>query len=364
MVRFGRGLFWYYLEEGLVPTVQPEGPYPVATMTRRELKSAPIRVLYYENRLSVEFFHSLTDGTGGLVFVKTLAAAYVDRRYGVSIPFEKGILDPSEEPRKEELEDAFLRYAKKGKQRKYSPSFSLKGTPEKDDFLHVTCGSIPTEEICRVAKEKHVTVTTLLSAALVYCIARIQSQKVAKEKGKAVRVQIPVNLRKHFPNETLRNFVAVFDVGLEKGEGDFSFEEILSRIHHQMGLYNTPHHLCGVFSANVESEKSIAIRLVPLFLKNLVMRAVFDRIGEVSACLCLSNLGDVRVPEEMTPLVTRFDFTIGTQAKAPYNCAVCSYGGTLRIHLVRNTVEPELERQLFSFLSSLGLSVLIETNER
>ena len=99
-------------------------------------------------------------------------------------------------------------------------------------------------------------------------------------------------------------------------------------------------------------------------MKNIVMRAVFDRVGESLACLCLSNLGSVKVPQEMEKEITRFDFIIGPQAKAPYNCGVISFENELRITLVRNTLEPELEREFFPFLSSLGLDLTLESNER
>ncbi len=363
-VRLGKGLFWYYLEEISHLPVLPEGQYPLVTMTRRDLSRSALRVLYYENRISVEFFHSITDGTGGLVFLKSLVAAYLELAYGVSVPEEQGVLSYRSSVGRAELEDAFLRYEGEGTPRESSPAFSLKGKREPDDFLHVTCASIPVGKVLALAREKEVTLTALLSAALIYCLAGIQRAKVAPRKEKAVRVQIPVNLRHFFSSRTLRNFVAVVNVGLEAGEGDASFDEILSLVHHQMALLITPRNLKGVFSANVESEKGIAIRLVPLFLKNLVMRAVFDRVGETNACLCLSNLGKITVPDEMKNFVTRFDFIIGTQAKAPYNCAVASYGDTLRIYLVRNTKEPELEQKFFPFLSSLGLPVFLESNER
>jgi NRPS condensation-like uncharacterized protein len=194
--------------------------------------------------------------------------------------------------------------------------------------------------------------TTYLAAALCYCIARLQKKRVTPARERAVRVQIPVNLRKFFPSATLRNFVAVFHVGLEKGETDAGFDEILSRIHHQMALSNTPRTLQSIFTANVNSEKGMGIRLVPLFLKNIVMRAVFDRVGETQGCLCLSNLGPVSLPEAVAREIETFDFIIGPQAKAPYNCGVVSFGDTLCLSLVRNTVEPELERVFFSFLSS------------
>jgi hypothetical protein len=58
------------------------------------------------------------------------------------------------------------------------------------------------------------------------------------------------------------------------------------------------------------------------------------------------------------------DFIIGTQSCSPYNCGVLSYGDTLYINLVRNTIEPELEHAFFTRLVKHGLHVTIESNQR
>ena len=73
-------------------------------------------------------------------------------------------------------------------------------------------------------------------------------------------------------------------------------------------------------------------------------------LGECKSCLCLSNLGDVKLPEAMREYIARMDFIIGVQAKAPHNCGVLSYGGTMYINLVRNICEPELELHLYRVL--------------
>lgn len=365
-VRLGRGLFWYYLEEAdLPPCILEEASRPLLPMRKKEMSRAALRVIYYENRIAVECFHALTDGSGAMVFLKTLAAAYLEEARSITLPKSCGVLDPEGEVLPEELEDAFLRYeGKTAAPREAGPAFCLKGEKEPDGFLHVTCASASVNEALLLAKEKKVSLTTLLSAAMVLALKNIQKRKVAPRLERAVRVQIPVNLRKPFPSQTLRNFVAVVNVGLEKGEMDAELDEILARIHHQMALFTEPRHLRAVFSANVKSEKGLLIRLVPRFLKDIVMRAVFDRVGESLACLCLSNLGAVQIPEEMKPFVSRFDFIIGPQAKAPYNLGVLSYGDTLYMNLVRNTKEPELEREFFSVLSSLGMNLKLESNER
>jgi len=365
-VHLGRGLFWYYLEEGKCPPeVREEGCQPLLPMNKKEMYRSALRILYYENRFAVEFFHALTDGTGALVFVKTLAAAYLEEKTSVAVYGEEGILDPKDLPAKEELEDAFLRYEGPfSAKRNTPPAFHLTGEKERDGYLHVTCASVPTKEILSLAREKGVSVTTLLSAVFCKCIAEIQKERVSPSLEKAVRVQIPANLRKLFPSRTLRNFVAVTEVGLEKGETDADLSEILHIIHHQMALQLSPRNMQAIFTANVKSEKGLAIRLVPLFIKNIVMRAVFDRVGETKACLCLSNLGNITLPDKLAKEVVRMGFTIGPQAKAPYNCGVLSYGDMTYIHLVRNTVEPELERKFFPALSGLGLTLTLESNER
>ena len=43
---------------------------------------------------------------------------------------------------------------------------------------------------------------------------------------------------------------------------------------------------------------------------------------DVFHCLTLSNLGQVKIPEAMAQYVRRFDFILGVQAAAPYNCGM------------------------------------------
>lgn len=365
-VRLCKGVFWYYLEQGKTPpALTEEVCQPLYPMTKREMKQAALRVRIFKNRLAVEFFHALTDGTGGLLFLKTLTATYLEEKYQIKIPEEDGFFHPDSVADPEEWEDAFLRYAgKSAAPRSTSPAFRLDGIPEKDGFLHVTCASVPTDALLSISRQKGVSMTCFLASCIVFSIAKIQRKKVCSKKEKAVRVQIPVNLRKFFPSKTVRNFVAVVNVGLEKGELDASFDEILSCVHHQMALLITKRNLNSIFTANVNSEKGLGIRLIPIALKDLVMRAVFDRVGESSACLCLSNLGEVHIPDEMKDKIERFDFIIGPQAKAPYNCGVVSFDNTVRINVVRNTREPELERVLFDLLQSFDLPFTLESNER
>ena len=366
-VRLRRGMFWYYLEQiPHSPAIQEEKSCPLAHVPFHEVRQCAFRVLVYHNRFAVEFFHALTDGTGGLTFFKTLLAEYLSQKYGLTIPAGDGVLGRLEEPDAEELEDSFLRYAGNVKaSRKEATAWHLTGTPEKDGFKDLVTLMIPAPALKECAKAHGVTVTELLCAAMMQAICQLQAEKVPqRSRRKPVKVLLPVNLRNLFPSKTLRNFASYITPEVDPRMGDYTFDEICAAVHHRMGLENNPQTMRAKFAANVASEQSPLLRVMPLFIKNLAMKAVFDTVGECKSCLCLSNLGVVRLPEVMAPYVARMDFIIGVQAKAPHNCGVLTWNDTVYINCIRSIREPELELHFYRVLHQLGLPVKVESNQR
>ncbi len=366
-VRLRRGMFWYYLEQiPHSPAIQEEKSCPLAHAPFHEVRQCAFRVLVYHNRFAVEFFHALTDGTGGLTFFKTLLAEYLSQKYGLTIPAGDGVLGRLEEPDAEELEDSFLRYAGNVKaSRKEATAWHLTGTPEKDGFKDLVTLMIPAPVLKECAKAHGVTVTELLCAAMMQAICQLQAEKVPqRSRRKPVKVLLPVNLRNLFPSRTLRNFASYITPEVDPRMGDYTFDEICAAVHHRMGLENNPQTMRAKFAANVASEQSPLLRVMPLFIKNLAMKAVFDTVGECKSCLCLSNLGVVRLPEVMAPYVARMDFIIGVQAKAPHNCGVLTWNDTVYINCIRSIREPELELHFYRVLHQLGLPVKVESNQR
>ena len=366
-VRLRRGVFWYYLEEiPKTPSIQPEKSCPLAHAPFHEVRQCAFRVLVYKNRVAVEFFHALTDGTGALVFVKTLLAEYLSEKYGLSVPAEKGVLGRLEEPSPEELEDSFARYAGDvTASRAESTAYHLTGTPERDGYKNLVTMMIPAEKLRACAKKHGVSVTELLCAAMMQAIGELQAEKVPNVRHrKPVKVLIPVNLRNLFPSRSLRNFASYITPEIDPRMGDCSFSELCSLVHHKMGLENNRRTMRAKFAANVASERSPILRVMPLFIKNIAMKAVFDAVGECKSCLCLSNLGRVELPEMMVPYVQRMDFIIGVQARAPHDCGVVTWGDTVYINCIRSIQEPELEYRFYRVLHRLGLPVKVESNQR
>lgn len=366
-VRLRRGVFWYYLEEiSKAPAIEEDKSYPLVHVPFDDVRRCAFRVLVYKNRMAVEFFHAVTDGTGGLIFLKTLLAEYLSEKYGLNVPAEHGVLGRLEEPDEEELEDSFLRYAGDVKaSRKEATAWHLSGTPEPDGYVNLVTMMLRVPEVKACAKEHGVTVTELLCAAMMQAIDHLQAEKVpARSRRKPVKVTVPVNLRGLFPSHTLRNFASYVNTEIDPRLGSYTFDEICQLVHHTMGLGNDAKTMRAKIATNVASEKSPVLRVMPLFVKNIAMKAAFNAVGECKACLCLSNLGVVQVPEVMRPYIERFDFVIGPQANAPHNCGVATWGDTVYVSCVRNIKEPELELRFYRVLHSLGLHVTVESNAR
>ena len=364
-VRLRRGFFWYYLQQlSEAPAIRQESSYPLTHMSREETRRCAFRVIVHRNRVAVEMFHSLTDGNGALVFLKTLIAEYLLKKYGVNVPAQLGVLDRQEEPDPEEWEDSFLKYAGDVKMsRKATNAFRMSGTLETSGFNHVTCLQLPVDRALAEAKKRGVTLTVLLCAVMMKAIGELQDREVPNPLSrKPVKVLIPVNLRHMFGSKTLRNFVLYTTPELNPRLGEYDFDEICRLIHHHMGSEITEKKMRSLMTTNVSSERSKLIRAVPLFLKNPIMKAVFQAVGERKSCLSLSNLGAVKLPEEMVPYVKRMDFILGVQNTAPCNCGVISLGNTLYVNFIRNIREPALEYAFYRVLRELEIPVTVDSN--
>ncbi len=363
--RLRKGAFWFYLQQvETAPEIKEESSYPLVYMDKKEMRKCAFRVIAYKNRFAVEYFHSLTDGTGAFIFLKNLLAEYLEQKYKITIPFEHGILDRKESPKEEEMEDSFLKTAGPVRaSRRDTNAWHMTGESEKGGFLNVTCFHLPVKETLDASHRYDATLTAFMSAVMMKAILNLQREKnLPPRKQKPVKVLIPINLRQLFPSATLRNFAMYTIPELDPRLGDYSMEEIIKIVKHKMGLEFTQKHMASVIAANVNDEKNPLVRLIPLPLKNAVMKAVFDTVGEKRSCLALSNLGQVKLPEIMIPYIKRFDFILGVQAEAPYNVGMLSFGDTVYINFIRNIKEADLERHFFKVLQELNIPVTVESN--
>ncbi len=361
--RLKAGLFWYYFEKNPNRVIVEEDAVNPCIRIQDEKKGGHLfRVRVHDKRISLEVFHSISDGYGGIVFIKTLVAEYLKQK-GYDIPAGHGVLNCDEWPEDAETEDSFLRYYNKRAVRpwKEERAYHIRGTKEKGHTLHVVCGLVSVQDIKAAAKKHQVSVTEFLVATYMFALYNVQ-KKDSSRRIRPVKVSVPVNLRAFFPSVTLRNFSSYVNPLINASWGDYTFEEVAQLVHHYLRCELTKKHLAARMSKNVKAEKNILVRMMPLLLKNLVINIIFHLTGESRMTSAMSNIGVMDMPEPMAAHVERFDAMLGAPRFYRVNCAVCAFKGVMNICFSSTIKEAHVEREFFTFLVRMGIHVKLETN--
>lgn len=360
--RLREGFFWFYLSPNKnEPRVFEDGARPCERLLRKkENRKFLFRVSYSVNRIAVDFFHALTDGGGGKIFLLSLVARYFELQ-GYTIEASGDIISCKSRPQKWETQDIFQKlYRNLPFPDKIRKSFHYRG--KKADRTFFISGEINKKELKAVSRKNGATINELFCAILIQILL-----KKEKEQGgrKPVQISVPLGLRPIFGLNTLRNFSLFAILGIDPRLGEYTFEEIIRRLHIQMQIQTDKKELGRNISRNVMGERLTVIRLVPNLLKKPFFKILTDALGDSQYTTTLSNLGDVKLPPTMEKLVRRFDFFLDPNNK---NIFVCSAAGFKdKVFFNFNSYlkdDTSVEREFFSTLVQWGVPVKVYTNRR
>ncbi len=364
-VAIKKGMFWRYLEPNNRPGpfVQKDVKNSCQPMHFKANNRYLVRFYYYKNRISIEAHHSLGDGTGGMCVLMTVTATYL-RLLGHS-EIENGgfVLDIHEKPDPGELEDAYMKYAnaKVCPPRPGEKTFRIRGTKEPFYTLNIVDGIMSASQVQAVAKQYNATITEYLCAVLLYALMKKQ-EKDWHIKLKPVKIAMPVNLRRFFPTKTLRNFITMIYPGLDPRLGEYTFEEIVQQVHNYMHYYINEKFLRGDITTNAATQRNPVIRVIPLFIKDFVVKQFYTKVQDRNSSAGLTNMGALQMPETMKKYVERSDIYMGQPFSRRTNCAIISFGDVLTINFTSSIIEADVERYFFRKLVKDGIHVKIESN--
>lgn len=363
-VAIRKGLFWRYLEPNNRPGpfVQPDIKNPCMPMPFKANNRYLVRIYYHECRIALEAHHSLGDGSGGMCVLLTITAVYL-RLLGHSISNGGFVLDINETPDPEELEDAYMRYANAQvcPPRPGEKTYRVRGTKEPFYTLNIIDGIMSVKEVMAVASKYNATITEYLNSVLLYSLM----QKQANEwhlKLRPIKIAMPVNLRRFFPSKTLRNFISMVYPSIDPRLGEYTFDEIVSHVRNYMRYYINEKFLRGDITTNAATQRNPFIRVVPLFIKDFTVRMFYTKVQDKNSSAGLTNMGALRVPDDMKPHLERFDIYMGQPFSSRTNCAIASFEDTLTINFASSIAESDVERYFFRKLVLDGIHVKIESN--
>lgn len=355
-----KGFFWYYLEyyeDGI--TLKADTNIPCRSFDKDEFI---FRVLAKGKTISVEFSHILTDGTGGFEFLKSLVLTYFQQT-GIPIAGTVDYLRPGTPASEKEFEDSYNKYFEEEipTPRKIRKAFHLPYKLKPIPRFRVVTAILPIGNIAKKAREYGTSITVYLVSVYLHSLQEIYNSMPLisqKRNSEILRVEVPINLRRIYPSETMRNFSVFVLPGINLELGAYSFEEIVKNVHHLMQLETEKKLISKIISRNVGAERNVLVKNIPLFIKSLILYFKYKSSGTSLYSGVLTNLGKIVLPGEISQLIDHFVFIPPPPDKTlKVNCGVAGFGDKLIVAFGNITQSKKLEQRFFKMLSGHGIPV-------
>lgn len=312
-VSLGNGIFWHFLEfNDQLPRIQIEEEIPCTAFAVKRKNEPLYRVIIKANRISVEFIHILTDGGGALEYLRSLLYSYLTLT-GRHISSPGDIILPGTPVSEEEFEDGYNKFFQKlpspaATVKAWQLPFELNRKPR----LRVLTAEVNVDEILKISRKHQVSVTAYFVSVCHFSLQKIFMSgkgKSKKDKRKVLRIEVPVNMRYKFPSRTMRNFSLFVVPEIDVRLGTYTFEEILKSVHHQLQIGMDIKQISRFLSSNVSYEKMLIIRILPLFIKKMLIAYIYRKLSSKRLTGLVTNLGLVTLPGGMEDMVDSFELT-------------------------------------------------------
>ena len=359
-VRLRSGVFWYYFEENNAPApkVTEESAFPCRFIVRNKNRNYLFRVTYYKYRINLEVFHVLTDGMGGINFLKELTYQYLRL---VHPELRKDENDSLNHHTSLNREDSFLKNYKKSARRGYQTkkAFLIKGAHLPPGEFGVMHGYIPIGALKEVCKRYGVSINEYLVGTFVWSV--YQECLHGMPSKRPIRVAVPVNLRPFFDSITTKNFFAMVSAEFHPTKETYTFEEVLQIVQESLRAQIQKDNLEKLFSYNVSNEKIVWARMVPLPIKNIAIKTIYTQ-SALANTATVTNIGKIETESEYTPYIDMFYAFLAMSKGQHLKGTICAYGDTLSFNFSSDLADTSVQRGFFRQLSADGLPVEIETN--
>jgi hypothetical protein len=361
-VKMKNGFFWCYLEENTKkPIVKEEIYYPCKRVDAVYNNDYLFSVTYFERKINIEIFHSLTDGNGGLIFFKEIIYNYLDMKH-------KELANKEErKARKINLvtEDSYVaNYDKKSKKGNGGKrAYLLKGKELKFNQVSVNHLIINDEDLKKQCTKYNLSTTQYLTSVLIWSVYNANVLKYEKhlKNKKPIKVCVPVNLKKYYKSETMSNFFSYISIDA-KMDTCISFEDITEFVRNEFEKKLTEKEILKTMSGNVKVGNNIFINYIPLFLKKIIIRSIYKEIQKYSS-ITYSNIGRIGILGKYQSYIDYFLFLIAPEPIEKIKCSSCTYMDKIIFTFTSILNDNSIERFFLNFLKSQQVKVEVESNQ-
>lgn len=351
-----KGFFWNYLEcTDALPEIRPEFSRTLLPITYRNDGRPDFRIVYHGRRVALECSHHLGDGKGVTEYFNALLERYVEL---LDNPESEYVL--TEVPA-EEITNAFADYFQKGGEtadEDDTEAYQLPGEIEKD-FLQLIFAMISVDEIRKASKQRGLTVTEFLASALI--LGTIKNEE--KPIDKVISIAIPVNLRRFFPSDTVRNFTIQSKIDFDpKGRRDWSFDDICDTVRGQLKTRLEINELQKTLNRYGSLATNPVLKLVPNFIKLPVLRIKQEQSHSTSTTI-LTNTGESELSSELSKRIERVDGVNGDTSGYGLisTCSAVSCNGFFSLCFSICSHDTSWAKNCIRVLAQQGLNIRVES---
>ncbi|MDO4639540.1 MAG: alcohol acetyltransferase [Leptotrichia hongkongensis] len=404
-----KGIFWNYLQQKKTHfMIEEEKTYPCTDIQ----KDNPLRIIYFNNKLSIEIAHFLTDGKGAALFFQDLIEEYLEKRYFLEnfekdkkdnliyktekkkeieiekinkiINFgkkinknekdfenkksEKNFFEKTREllgndnglknSQKNEYVDLYEKYMRKvSKETTIKSAFHLPIKILEKGQYHITTGEIDVESL----KEESKKYGTTIGKYLLSVYFKILLDRYSQAKNPIV-IGVPVDLRKIFEETTYRNFFINITPSVDASLGAYSLSEIITYLDNYFALKITKKEFYKSIYKAMNPMQNIIIKSVPYLIKRMFFPFIFDYYGERGYTTGFSNLGILKVDKKYRKYLKGLRFLPPPSKRCKIKMGVVSDCKKVYVNFGNLTANYDIERDFFVYLRKRGIKSKIITN--
>ncbi len=352
-----RGFFWHYLDTAKRRfEVREEWDIPCSPLKVSKSGSGAFRVLYFKNRISAEFFHVLTDGTGATAFLKALTAEYL-RLKGEDVNLEGEDFNINEIPATREFENAFKKVPKSDSASGFvdKPALQMNGRLTETKPCRIIHFKMEADSLKAAAKSYGATVTAYI-LALMFMGARAATDELTGD----ISFQVPVNMRKFYPFKTLRNFSMYCGVRIPIASIT-GISDILPEISSQLAQKASKEAMSEMLTATGNTVNML--KYIPLVIKQPVAKLIYGFLGDNIFTSTISNMGVISFPPSVARHIEGMDFVMGTSVLNRVSCSMITVNNTATFSVSKNTADPSFEEKLYELLTRDGVKTTLEGSQ-
>lgn len=357
-VKLRRGFFWYYFEANNKKIkVEKENNYPCKLIDKNENNGYLFKVTYYNSKINLDVFHSLTDGSTATNFLKEIVYEYID------LKTNKKVADRSEDHfLTNNVEDSYLKNydKKKAKNEKAKNAYSIHGKNLPLYAFGVIHEFINLEQFKELAKENGATITEYFVAILAYAIYK--EDFIYHKSKKPIRICIPVNLKKYFESNTSTNFFSYMNIELKLShKEEYSFKDILALVLNEFDERFTHEEIEKIMASNIKLGVNPVIRGIPLIIKNIAVSLSYINVRN-HLTTTFSNVGKIELKEEYANYVDSFLFLLSPDNIGRIKFSAISYENKLVFSSISLLNDYKIEKAVYEFLKEKNIEINMESN--